>query len=405
MSFRILKATALLVVLLTLLSSFSARASTTATLSDGEQLKLIGTGIYKELRNDIYVGTLYGPQSINDVSELDSDNVAKRMSLRFVSNYSNRKLARHWKERMAMNNPRSKWQPLTREIVAFSKLFKRSIAPGDEINIDHVPGVGTQIYLNGTLFKTFNKEGFQQVLLNVWLGNIPPTKAFKSSIRGENPALQTENINKYASISVTTGRFDSDLEPVEEIVVAEVKKEEKPAAKKKQTVAKVKPKPKPKKSPEKVASKKAEPKKTTPEIVETKPPVDPEPKIADKPADKPKEVVSKKEPKPIEEAEEPFFDADLIAGSYTRDLINSIRKYQEYPRKALAKQQEGDVTAKVIIGKEGNLISVELIERSKHRLLNKAVNKIIKKAAPFQPIPKELKLNEFQFEVPISFQL
>jgi|GEM_PF-1152655 len=388
--------------------TLNAHAEITANLADGDSLELIGIGKYQELRNDIYIGALFGPAAVTDVEQLKNDQVAKRMSLRFVSDYSNRKLARHWKERMAMNNPRSKWQPLTREIVGFSKLFKRSLVAGDEINIDHVPGVGTQVYLNSTLFQTINKPGFVDVLLNVWLGNIPPTKAFKASIRGQDSeSVKSSFIAEYSGIQPEKGRFDADLAPV---VVA------KPPEPKKETpkVTKVAKKDPPKQAPAKQQPQKKEPAKKQPPIKQ-----EPKAEIIAKPApsETKKQVVAENKPlqakpQPTKVAkieppviEEDFFDADLITGSFTRDLINEIRKHQEYPRKALINKDEGDVTARVTIAADGSLVGLELVERSGSRILDKAVLRIIRKTAPFQAIPTELKQEQFVFEVPISFQL
>ncbi|WP_444998240.1 TonB family protein [Aliikangiella sp. IMCC44359] len=416
-----------------------SKANITAQLSNNDNLKLMGIGVFQELRNDIYVGALFGPQSINNPDELKDDNVAKRMSIKFLSGYSNRKLARHWKERMAMNNSRSQWQPFTREIVGFSKLFKRALQAGDEINIDYIPGVGTQVYLNSTLFTTIEKPEFARILLNVWLGNIPPTKAFKKSIRGQDDS-NTKNgyIAQYEGLQAIKGRFDDDL--VDDTKVAQADEPPKESAeetKKASTkVAKVDTKKKEtkKQTPKKKPPVKKEAKASTPpaqkatptnnkktEVKQTpktaKPDIKPDiklqsniaettPKTSNKPKAKtePKKVASieKKPPPPIEED---FFDADLITGSYTRDLINSIRRYQEYPRKALVDRKEGDVTAKVTINSEGEIIDIELTERSGSRILDRAVGRIIKKAAPFQAIPKELKQKEFVFDVPISFQL
>ncbi|WP_185964302.1 TonB family protein [Aliikangiella marina] len=413
------KTSLLSVVLAVFILSFNysvKAAEMTASLSDGDELSLIGIGMYQELRNDIYIGALFGPSSVTNVDQLKDDNVAKRMSIRFVSEYSNRKLARHWKERMAMNNPRNQWQPLTREIVGFSNLFKRRLVSGDEINIDHIPGVGTQIYLNKTLFTTVNKSGFANLLLNVWLGNIPPTKAFKSSIRGlDQDAIKTDFITKYTVMEPVKGRFDADLAPptpATPVVTrvaraapqqraparAEPKKAEpkKPEPKKEEPVQQVAQKQPAAKPP--VTEKKDEAKPVQVAKAETKPePKKPEPKK------EPPKKVAKLTPPPVEE--EPFIDADLIAGSYKRDLVNSIRQFQEYPARAYRQKKEGDVTAKVTLIRDGSVKEIELIERSGSRILDKAVTKMIRRAAPFQEIPSELEQEEFVFEVPISFTL
>ncbi|MGX5174328.1 TonB family protein [Aliikangiella sp. IMCC44653] len=389
------------------------KANETVTLSDGSQLKLIGIGMFQELRNDIYLGALYGPQSVDQVELLLDQNVASRMSLRFVSSYSNRKLARHWKERMAMNNSRSEWQPFTREIVGFSRLFKRQLDSSDEINIDYVPGVGTQVFINGTLFDTIEKPGFMGLLLNVWLGNIPPTKAFKSAIRGNVDTTDTY-LAQFAALQPVAGKFDAD-KPSNETQVAKVE-QTKPQAEK----------PEPKKAqPEKVVSKKPEPKKPDPEPVKVNQPktVDnsakaspQQEKIANnkgassnsKPAIETPKQPPKREPVKVAKIEPPIedlIDVDLITGSYTRDLINTIKEYQSYPREALREQEEGDVTAMVTINTSGEVEEIKLIERSGSRILDRAVTRIIRKAAPFQAIPTELEKSEFTFEVAISFKL
>ncbi|TQV82959.1 TonB family protein [Aliikangiella coralliicola] len=418
----------------------------------GNSLKLLGIGMHQELRNDIYIGALFAPETVTDVEQLKNDTVAKRMSIRFVSKYSHRKMARHWKERLAMNNPRNRWQPLTREIVGFSRIFKRSLEIGDELNIDHVPGVGTQVYLNGTLFQTINKEGFVDLLLNVWLGTNPPTKAFKKSIRGQDTQpVQQDFVTKYEALQPIPGRFDQDLQPVTKVAAVETPAKKttvvkKTPAKKNTTPAKKPPAkkvakttPPPKKKPEQNQKKVSTPSKAVAnnKKTETKPSsnADPAKKLATdaskvakldkdnfKPDIKLDSAIAKEIAKPpvqktaslekpsnttttTEDLEEEFFDADLISGSYTRDLLNSIRQFQQYPKKALVNGDQGDVLARVKIDSNGEIIDFSIVERSGSRILDKAVTRMVRKAAPFQAIPKELKLQEFEFEVPISFQL
>ena len=174
-----------LILLLGFILSYSTFVSSKSTISqsNGDTLELIGIGMYQELHNDIYIGALYGPANV-PIGQLLDEKTSKRMTLKFVSQYSNRKMKRHWKEGMSINNPRKEWQPLTREIVNFAKLFKRPLQAGDEIVIDYSAKLGTEIIFNGTLFKTIDNPAFSTVILNVWLGNVPPTKAFKSNIQG-----------------------------------------------------------------------------------------------------------------------------------------------------------------------------------------------------------------------------
>ncbi len=408
------------------LISINIQAAKNISLSNGETLQLIGIGMHQELRNDIYIGALYGPDGVDDVEQLKSEHVTSRMSLRFMSSYSHRKLARHWKEKMAMNNARSQWQPLTNEIVEFSQLFMRNMQAGDELNLDYIPGQGTNVYLNSTLFKTIENPAFFVTALNVWLGNIPPTKAFKTSIRGLDSETRKQTyIEQYDSLKPVNGRFDDDLVILNAPVVAAaavsaaaivsattspIKIKKKSSKKSTKTAKKATKKPPAKKKQStKKAQKKATPSKTTPKSSKkTKIADKPKTELKKPPAKKVAQVTKKKTPVKIAKTKpkrKDLFDADLIAGSYARDLINAIRQHQKYPVKAIRANEQGDVTAKVTIDSNGELLNISLVEKSGSRILDRAAKKIINKTAPFQAIPKELKLKTYEFEVPMSFKL
>jgi len=435
-----------------------AKAELNVDLPGGNSLELLGIGMHQELRNDIYIGALYGPAGTN-VDDLMNDSVAKRMSIRLVSKYSHRKMSRHWKERLAMNNPRSSWQPLTKEIVQFSRIFKRSLQTGDELNIDHIPGTGTQIYLNGTLFQTIKKDGFASLLLNVWLGATPPTKAFKSSIRGQDADnIKSGYVTTYDALQPIEGRFDADLTksrvakatPQQETKkntssqnrstsaknaqtkVASKKQTQKPASKPPVKVAKNETKKSASQATKKTAESKTASNKTSTSNksnseITAKPEFKPEIEIdsgfkqelaknttststskkatEDKKVEKVASLDKSSLPEPEPELEEDFFDADLISGSYTRDLLGAIKQFQQYPKKALKRNEEGEVVVKVTINASGEVESIDYLEKSGSRILDKAVLRMVRKAAPFQEIPKELKMDTFEFEVPFSFQL
>lgn len=177
-----------------------------------ENLNLIGIGLHQEQLNDIYVGALFTPQEQFNSKQILSVNNSKKMTLKFVTDYSTRKMTRLWKQRIAMNNPKSKWQAMTKEIKQFASIFKRSMQSGDELTIDFVPSSGTNIYLNKTFFLNIPELDFYKLLLNVWIGHIPPTESFKDGITG-NYTEQEKNklLMRYRQLQPIIGRFDSDI--------------------------------------------------------------------------------------------------------------------------------------------------------------------------------------------------
>lgn len=417
------------------------------TLANGDNLSLFGISIHQEQRNDIYLGALFAPENTENIDQIFDLATSKRMSLKFISNYSNRKMARLWKQRIAMNNPKSDWRPMTKEIVQFASIFKRAMQTGDELNIDFEPISGTTIYLNKTLFLTIPNLDFYKLLLNVWVGSIPPTKAFKTGITGNNKGpLNEQLITHYESIQPELGRFDADITVVTQVakIAPPQKKSTKPITKStktnnkkikdkaptpppktKQTVAKKK-KPivseKDKSETEKVVNSLRNDLKvprTQAEVIKPKlliddlikSDLDASSNNQDLKQTQPEQkkttpsVVADEQIAKLDISDEPLFDADLFSGSYTRELINSIRAVQKYPKKALVEGVEGEVTVQVTIDDNGEILENKIVQRSGSRILDRAVLKMVRRAAPFPFIPVELQTNRFEFEVPLSFTL
>ena len=54
----------------------------------------------------------------------------------------------------------------------------------DVINIDYLPGTGTQISLNGRSLGTIAGVDFNRALLKIWLGNVPVQADLKKAMLG-----------------------------------------------------------------------------------------------------------------------------------------------------------------------------------------------------------------------------
>ena len=433
-----------------------------ATLEDGSLVSLHGIGTHQEKRIDIYIGALFSAQEFDATSQLLNPEINRRMSFKFLSKYSNRKMARFWKQRIAMNNARDKWRPFTKEIVSFANIFKSAIQPGDEINLDYIAGKGTQVYLNGTLFSTIKAPEFYNLLINIWIGTIPPTESFKLGITGNNEEKrQTQLVSQYQSIETIKGRFDADKpaqsKPIGKVASSTNKKSStkkdraKALSKSSQSINQTKTNTLPK-SNTKVANE-------TQQLVESlKVDLPASSGLTEKPqielprtnkeeifgqstnktpinniSNEAKAIISNTEPPPIEgnslaeqaqtknlspkksnsqdkiakleTADDTFFDVDLFSGAYTLELIKQIRKYQNYPKKALRGAIEGSLTISVIIDEQGELVGTDWVQRSGSRILDRAAMKMVRKATPYPKIPSELGQKTFEFEVPMNFSL
>ena len=88
--------------------------------------------------------------------------------------------------------------------------------------------------------------------------------------------------------------------------------------------------------------------------------------------------------------------------SNVRQIINE-RKY--YPTQAKRLQQQGIVKIKLELNNLGEILSMNLVEKSRHSLLNQAVIETIQQIKHFGIFPKEMAQNKLEVTVPIAFEL
>ena len=56
---------------------------------------------------------------------------------------------------------------------------------GSVIQLDYLPGTGTQVWLNHRLAGSFAGEVFNRALLKIWLGDHPVQQSLKAALLGE----------------------------------------------------------------------------------------------------------------------------------------------------------------------------------------------------------------------------
>lgn len=371
------------------------------------ELQLLGIGMAQELRTDIYLGAIFAPGDAGSIDAALADSVPKRMSIKIVAEkWSARELGRTFKERIALNNPRPVWQGLGQHIIAFANTFRDNLQRGDTVTFDHVPGVGTEIAINGTKLNTIRSTAFFNLLANAWVGDLPPSQAFKSAVTGKDKSKFANLVAQYDTLLPAPGRtFTAVAERAEEPKPAETKPAEpkvaaaKPAETKpaEAKVAESKP----------VETKPVEAKPAEPKPAESKPVV-----VADKPAEKkpaeaklaPAELLASIGPLDVP-AVEAVIDPDLLLGDYKREAMKLFRKNQFYPPKAFKDKLTGEGVVRAIVDKSGNMVSVEVVESTGERLLDRAMVDMVTKSMPLPTLPAELPDERYNIDVPVRFTL
>jgi periplasmic protein TonB len=359
--------------------------------------QLNGLAAHNELGNEQFIGGLYLESYSSDRNQILSSDGRKRMELRITADdgIAARRFSRMWIEGVAINNTGAVLNEQADNMVTFSNMFKGRLEKNDVITFSLEPGEGVSIAINDVVLDTINSDEFFNVLLRTWIGNVPLSSAYRASL------LQAGDIS-----SDLRRRFES-IEPSE--------------SRREELIAWTQP-PEPATPPPTASATDPEPRRDTPprpDVGIGLPPValdiprpdlrasepEPEPEPRPTPTTQPQP-----EPEPVVEEEEddqPILTAESLRAQqvYFSNLLRQIQGQTEYPRRALLRNQEGEVRISVVINRSGEIISTEVLEESRFTLLNRAALDAIASAAPFPEVPSAIQGRQYEFAVPFNFIL
>jgi protein TonB len=92
-------------------------------------------------------------------------------------------------------------------------------------------------------------------------------------------------------------------------------------------------------------------------------------------------------------------------GQYRIAIIAAAKRYKRYPRLALDNNWEGQADVRLMVGPDGNTVSLSIRSRSGYEVLDQQALEMIRKAKPLTPIPPALRGKSFTVDVPVVFSL
>ncbi|MDQ1317296.1 MAG: periplasmic protein TonB [Candidatus Poribacteria bacterium] len=98
-------------------------------------------------------------------------------------------------------------------------------------------------------------------------------------------------------------------------------------------------------------------------------------------------------------------DLSGILQSFFGSIRKKIESKKKYPELAKDAGIEGRSGVKMIILKDGQLEKVEIVDSSGNQLLDNAAVQSILKAAPFPPIPKDVKQSKIEVSIYLVFKI
>ena len=143
----------------------------------GAQLRLNGVGLLR-YRFFIkgYVAALYLGEQV--APERALDDVPRRLDIEYFWSIPAEKLSEAMFEGIARNVDAQMLKHLMETIERFSALYE-DVEPGDRYALTYIPGVGTELALNGERKGLVEGDDFSSALFSIWLGE----RAFDAALR------------------------------------------------------------------------------------------------------------------------------------------------------------------------------------------------------------------------------
>jgi hypothetical protein len=143
-------------------------------------LPLKGVGLARFLFSvKVYVAALYLSKEVPPEKILS--DVPKRLELQYFQPISGPDFGRAAEDVMAENVPASTIASLRPRIARLHSLYE-NVKPGDRYALTYVPGVGTELALNGIPKGTIEGEDFAAAYFAIWLGPKPISTGLKSQM-------------------------------------------------------------------------------------------------------------------------------------------------------------------------------------------------------------------------------
>lgn len=146
----------------------------------GQSLPLRGVGRVYYLRFfELYVGGLYIAESVPREAVLT--NVAKRLELHYVRKITSSQFAEGAEEFLQRNLSEEQREQIARRVERLHRAY-RDVRAGDSYALTYVPGVGTELALNGTPLVTIVGADFAAAYLSIWLGHHSLSESFREAV-------------------------------------------------------------------------------------------------------------------------------------------------------------------------------------------------------------------------------
>ena len=96
---------------------------------------------------------------------------------------------------------------------------------------------------------------------------------------------------------------------------------------------------------------------------------------------------------------------DIKYTSYLKRIKKKIEGIWVYPQAAFEREEEGIAVIRFSIGEGGDLTASRILESSGHNFLDQGALDVVRSAAPFDPLPRELNISQLNIIARFQYKL
>ena len=156
----------------------------------GKPLTLNGAGIRYRFVVRVYTAGLYLPAKATTPDQVFNTPGPKRLHIVMLREINANDLGRLFTRGMEDNSSRADFAKSIAGTLRLAEMFaaKKKLTPGEHFSVEWLPGVGTQVYVNGLAQGEPIKEPeFFAALMRIWLGPKPADDQLKDLLLGKEP--------------------------------------------------------------------------------------------------------------------------------------------------------------------------------------------------------------------------
>jgi hypothetical protein len=149
-------------------------------------LVLNGAGLRSKFFFKVYVAALYLPEKETAADAIITADEPQRIALYMLRDLGEKRFMDAFIEAIEANHSKAEMAMLNDQITQMRNIFHlvEDVHSGDLITMDYVPGIGTQISVNGVTYGTIVGEMFHRALLKIWIGTHAVQADLKAALLG-----------------------------------------------------------------------------------------------------------------------------------------------------------------------------------------------------------------------------